>query len=728
MKKITRVLLLVLALLTVLPIVTAAAPYSTYTYTQDGTILLSPEAYVPDVVVDAKYMEIEEFVDKNNLKDSFNLETDYDFRDIFVGPDQKVYIVDGNHNAVLILNKYYKVENILYEFDNEYGVPDTFSGPSGVFVNEEKMYVCDTGNNRIVMFDSDANYLKIISKPEDGVFEEGSIYKPIACAVDDFGRLFVISSTTYEGVIVLNENAEFYGFIGAQKDTVSLFQAMIRSFQTEEQRAQTAQITSKELNNIAIDSEGFIYVTTSSIDESAQQAEIAAKSKESAYAPVKKLNSSGVDVMRRNGVFPPSGEVKVAEESTAEIQGASTIVDVAVGPEGTWSIIDQKRSKVFTYDENGNLLFAFGDKGRDGEATQAGNIKLLGGIAYQGNKMLLLDKQTKSFVSYRRTEYGDLLMRALENDNNRLYDQAINDWTEILKRNNNYEVAYVQIGKALYRDAKYEESIKYFQAIKETENYSKSYKEIRKNWASKYFWILPIVIAAAVFGIFKFFAYTRKVNKRASLKIGRRSLKEELLYAFHVIFHPFDGFWDLKHEKRGSVKSATIILLITVLSFFYKSIGSGYIINQSNATTQNVVGTIFAVILPLALWAIANWCLTTLFDGEGSMKDIYIACCYSLTPLPMFMIPLTIFSNFIVDDEKGIITIVSTIAFLWLGLLVFFGMMVTHDYTPFKSILTSIGTIVGMMFLMFLGLLFTMLMTQILKFVTNIATEISFRM
>ncbi|MBR3990785.1 MAG: YIP1 family protein, partial [Clostridia bacterium] len=632
-KKITTILLLVLVLLTVLPVVTAAAPYSTYTYTQDGTILLSPDAYVPDVLVDVNYMELKAYLgEHSDIANTFDFEGDYDVRDIFVGPDQKVYIVDGDHGAVLVLDRYYKVERVLNSFINEYGVPDTFSGPSGVFVNDEKIYVCDTGNNRIVMFDKDCNYLKIINKPEDGVFEEGTIYKPIACAVDEFGRLFVISSTTYEGVIVINEDSEFYGFIGAQKDTVSVFQAFLRSFQTEEQRAQTALITSKELNNITIDKDGFVYVTTSSIDEGMQQSQIEAKSKDSAYAPVKKLNSSGVDVMRRNGVYPPSGEVKVATNSQAEIQGASTIVDVAVGPEGTWSIIDQKRSKVFTYDENGNLLFAFGDKG-----DQVGNIAMLNGIAYQGDKMLLLDKQNDCFVVYRRTEYGDLLMQALANDNNRLYDRAIDDWTEILKRNNNYEVAYVQIGKALYRDAKYEESINYFKSIKETDNYSLSYKEIRKNWASKYFWILPIVIVAAAVGIFKFFAYARKVNKRASLKIGRRSLKEELLYAFHVIFHPFDGFWDLKHEKRGSVKSATIILMITVLAFFYRSIGSGYIINQSNTKAQNVVGTILAVILPLALWAIANWCLTTLFDGEGSMKDIYIACCYALTPLPMFM-------------------------------------------------------------------------------------------
>ena len=103
-KKITTILLLVLVLLTVLPVVTAAAPYSTYTYTQDGTILLSPDAYVPDVLVDVNYMELKAYLgEHSDIANTFDFEGNYDVRDIFVGPDQKVYIVDGDHGAYLQL-------------------------------------------------------------------------------------------------------------------------------------------------------------------------------------------------------------------------------------------------------------------------------------------------------------------------------------------------------------------------------------------------------------------------------------------------------------------------------------------------------------------------------------------------------------------------------------------------------------------------------------------------
>ena len=690
-------------------IVSAATPYATYTYSAQGQVLTSPAAYVPDTVVDASYMGLTGTID--------------DPRDLFVGPDERVYIVDAASASVKVLDRYYKFLFEINSFTNEHGVPDVFLNPSGVFVNEENIYVCDTDNNRIVMFDTEGNYIKIIGKPESNLFEEGSIYKPVACAVDDYGRIFVVSSTTYQGIIVLNDAGDFFGFIGAQKVAISALEILWRNIQTEEQRAQSEEYVSTEFNNITIDKDNFIYVTTSSIAESDQQGAINSKSKASDYAPVKKLNASGSDVMKRNGFYPPSGEVRITNVSTATITGASKIIDAAVGPEGTWSIIDEKRSKVFTYDDNGNLLFTFGDKG-----TQTGNIDSIEAVAYQGSTILLLDKTNDNIITFRRTEYGDLLLTALEHDNNRQYDATIDDWTEILKRNNNFDAAYIQIGKALYRQGEYEEAMDYYKSAYETENYSEAYKEVRKQWANKFFWIIPIVIVVVCILIAKFFGFAGKVNKRTALKVGRKSLKEELLYAFHVIFHPFDGFWDLKHEKRGSVRSAFVILLITIVVYFYNSIGQGYIFNPRPSTAMNIMGAVGAVLAPLLLWVVANWCLTTLFEGEGSMSDIFTACCYCLTPLPLLVLPVTIASNFLTANEGGLITMLSSFAYVWLGLLLVFAMQVTHDYSVGKNLLTCVATIVGMAFIMFLGILFSSLMAKIVSFVTNIFEEISYRL
>ena len=320
-----------------------------------------------------------------------------------------------------------------------------------------------------------------------------------------------------------------------------------------------------------------------------------------------------------------------------------------------------------------------------------------------------------------------MLMQALEHDNDRKYDMTIEDWTEILKRNNNFDNAYIQIGKALYRQGKFEEAMEYYKAAYETKNYSVAYKEIRKEWASANFWLIPVVIVVACVLIAKFFSYAAKVNKRAALKMGRKSLKEELLYAIHIIFHPFDGFWDLKHEKRGSVRSGFVILIITIVAYFYSSIGKGYIFNP-RTSYADIFGSITAVVAPLLLWVVANWCLTTLFEGEGSMGDIFTASCYALTPLPIIITITTLMTNFLAQNEGGIITMLNSFAYIWLGILVVIGMMSTHDYTVGKNILTSVATIVGMAFIMFLMILFTSLVGKIIMFVVQIVEEISYRL
>ena len=701
MKKFTRILLLAFALLFALtPIVGAVEPYTTYTYGKDGMPRTSPTVYSPVMNVDSTYMGLDKAID--------------DPRDLFVDCDNNVYIVDAANNRVVVLDPNYKVSFTISSFINEQGIPDGFTNPSGVFANEEQIYVCDTDANRIVVFDREGNFERILGKPTSALFGEDSIYKPVAVAVDQYNRIYVISSTTYQGVIVLTSEGDFTGFIGAQNVTYSTWDVIWRAFQTDEQRKSSAQYIPTEYNNICVDSDGFIYVTSSSITAANQYSQL--KSKSSKYSPVRKLNAAGDEIMNRLGYFSPSGEVNVTRQTV------SRIIDVAVGPEGTWSIIDEKRQRVYTYDQNGNLLFAFGDSG-----GQLGNLTSVEAVAYQGDTMLLLDKSDDLFTVYKRTEYGDILIAALENENDRQFDKAIDYWQEILKRNSNFDQAYIGIGRSCYNAGEYTEAMEYYKAAYDTTNYSAAFQEVRKQWITDHFILIPIAVIVLVLLWSKFSKYTKKKNKDTSLKVGRKTYWEELLYAFHLIYHPFDGFWDLKHEKRGSVRGAITILALTIFAFYYNSIGRGYIVNPTGAYS-----TIFAqaqsVLLPLALWVIANWCLTTLFDGEGSFKDVFIATCYALFPLVLTLIPATLISNVVLVNETGILTLLINIGYIWAGLLIFFGAQTTHDYTLGKNLIMCLATILGMAVVMFIGILFTSLISNMVSFVTNIIVELQYRM
>ena len=744
MKKSIRILAVIFVLLMVLAVPAGAVgAYQTYVYGINGSPLHTPDAYTPIQRVDSNYMGLETAIE--------------DPRDLVVDNDGNVYIADQKTNRIVVLDKFYKVKFEISKFINENGVDDELNAPQGVFVsersvyvkdkngnnifvdgkplkeNEKLIYVCDTNSNRIVVFDENGEFFKVIAEPQDEIFDEGSVYKPVAMAVDQYGRLYIVSSTTYQGIIMMTTEGEFTGLIGAQKVALSAWEIIRRMFMTDAQKKQTDSAISTEFNNIDITEDGFIYATISSIKESLIASAIRKKSKSGDYAPVKMLNGAGEEIMRRNGFYPPSGEVQFTStvaKNADFVNGPSKIIDVAVGPEKTWSIIDEKRSKVFTYDFDGNLLFAFGDKGQ-----QLGNIASIQSATYQkvttggvtNDYLLLLDKSDKSFTVFSRTEYGDILINALKHENERKYNLSKDDWEEVLKRNSNFDEAYIGIGKSLYQEGRYEESLVYYKAAYDTANYSKSYEEIRKAWISQYILLIPIFVIAICLGYTFFFKFAGKVNYKATYAKRKKTFFEEIMYGFHIIFHPFDGFWDLKHEKRGSIRASLVFLGLTVVTFFYQAIGQSYLANPRGAFTT-IFAQLLGVVVPLALWVIANWCLTTLFEGEGSMKDIFIATCYSLVPLILLIVPATIATNFMTVTELNVSELIVSFSFIWMGVLLFVGTLVTHDYTIFKNVVTCLATIVGMVFIMFVGILFSTLLGKIVGFISDIIVEINYRL
>ena len=714
MKKFISFAAVVMCLLTVFGGLTVyGAAYKTYTYSIYGLPVDSPDAYTPDRQVDAGSMGL-------GVSSIPNLEEP---TDMVVDDEMNVYIVERKQNRIIKMDRNYRfVQEFGASFINDQGVPDSLSSPTGMFVADDAIYVADTDNARIVVFNRDGTFKRIVLEPQSQLMGSDAIYKPVAVAVDSDGNIYVVSSTTYMGIIVMNSKGEFKGFLGAQKSNVDLLAIFWRQFQTAEQIARSTKIIPTEFNNITIDDEGFVYVTTSSISKASQQESI--KNNTADYSPVKKLNSSGNDVMMRSGFFGPGGEVFVNEKAVDEnsIVGASSIVDVAIGPEGTWSIIDEKRSKVYTYDQYGRLLFIFGDMGQ-----MLGNLVKVKAICYQGTKILVLDSSALNITVYEQTQYGEILIKALKNNNDRNYDMAVDDWQSILQRNGNFDTAYVGIGKAYYRDGRWDDAMEQFKYAYDTTDYSEAFHMYRKEWVSNHVWAVPLVVVAFLFLLVRLFKWAGKVNREATHMNGKkRTFKQEVLYAFHLFSHPFDGFWDLKHEKRGSVRGAVFWLVMAVLTFTYQSIGQSYLFNPTG-TTSSVFVQAISILMPVFLWVTSNWCLTTLFDGEGSFKDIFIASCYSLTPLPLLIIPSVLLTHIFTLNEVGIVSLLVTLAWVWVGILVFSGMMITHGYSLFKNLITCLATIIGAAFIMFIALLFTGLLQKIVGFVSSIVTELSYR-
>ncbi len=199
-------------------------------------------------------------------------------------------------------------------------------------------------------------------------------------------------------------------------------------------------------------------------------------------------------------------------------------------------------------------------------------------------------------------------------------------------------------------------------------------------------------------------------------------------YSLYLIFHPFKGFWDLKNEKKGNVYSAWLIVALLSVLLILRRQFTGFILNFNKQNEMNVFVEILSVLAPLGLWCLSNWCITTLVDGEGSFKDIFITTSYALTPLVLINIPMLLLSNVMIVEETVFYTVLDALSILWTGLLILIGIMTVHQFTMPKTIATIAVAVVGMVIILFLILLFVSIIQQIVSFVDLLWTEMTMRM
>lgn len=205
------------------------------------------------------------------------------------------------------------------------------------------------------------------------------------------------------------------------------------------------------------------------------------------------------------------------------------------------------------------------------------------------------------------------------------------------------------------------------------------------------------------------------------------SYRTTLGYVWHLIFHPLDGFWDLKREKRGSLAASFTFVALAIITLAIEKVGTGFLFNNNKLSETNVLVDAITVLLIFGLWCIANWCTTSLMDGKGRMVDILTAMGYALFPITLIRLPMVLFSHIIISDEGAFYYVFGFIAYAWVAILVFTGTMMVHDYSLGKTVVTCMITVLGMAILMFLGLLFFHVISEIITFVLTIYKEIRFR-
>lgn len=399
-----------------------------------------------------------------------------------------IYVVDSDNNRIIELEytdkKMLELRRVITSFNAPEDVINTFNGPKDMFVDSKNYYIADTGNGRVVKLDKDFNYIFSLTEPDDVTYDKSKEFLPEKVVADSKGRVYIASRNVNKGFIKYEYDGQFQGYFGASEVIFNFTDMLWKKFATQAQKERMVSFVPTEYCNCYIDKEGFIYAVTKTFDEWDLLDDKA--------KPIRRLNALGKDILVKNGDAPPVGDLQWS--NAAGIKDPSKFSDVTVLDNEVYICLDETRGRLFAYDNQGYLLFAFGGRG-----NIDGFFRLPNSIEHVGKDLFVLDNLNASITVFTPTEYGNLIYKATEEFACGEYDQSAETWEKVLQHNGKYDLAYIGLGKAYLRQNKFAEAMDCFKTKHARRNYSKAFKYYRKEWIeSNIGWIAAIIIILIV--------------------------------------------------------------------------------------------------------------------------------------------------------------------------------------------------------------------------------------
>jgi len=203
--------------------------------------------------------------------------------------------------------------------------------------------------------------------------------------------------------------------------------------------------------------------------------------------------------------------------------------------------------------------------------------------------------------------------------------------------------------------------------------------------------------------------------------------KEKWAHLLYTVSHPADGYYWIRHQNKGSIAIALLLVILYGIAFSMNRICASFIVNDIEPRAVNLVAELAGVILLYFILCIGNWSVTCLMEGEGRFKDIMIVVGYAMLPMLVTTILATIVSQFVAENEEAFYTILMGIGTAYSVILIIMGIMQIHNFTMGKTLVTLLLTVVAMLILIFLALLVLNFITQVFQFLRGIYTELIFR-
>ncbi len=685
-----------------------ASPSDSFAHDETASGSIEPELtqdmYVATKLITAQSLGIEDRLSGVN--------------DFCTDSEGRIYLLVSDSSQIVVLNKDYSLDRII-TLKNKSGETEKFKGALGIFVDSKKnIYVCDTENFRVLIANQSGEVLDVWEKPDSNLYPDDLLYQPSKITVTEKGYTYILILGGYYGALLYSPEHEFLGFYGSNTvkatalDTLSYL--WDRLTQTDAKKAVSAKKLPFSFVDLCLDSDDYVLTCTGASPEE----------NENGTGQIRKLSPTGENIMfkrQTDGTSLSADDINFVEKKVTEKFGKlqkQNIVSVDVDENNFIYALDSQKGLVYVYDDECNLLCGFG--GGFDKAKRLGIFDNAISLCVCGTDVLVFDSDNKCITVFKRTDYGDLLVKAQSAYLDGEYATAKPFWEEINKRNKSCQLAYRGLAIAYLSEGKYEKALEYSKNGLDYTVYDLAWKTVRNNFILDHF---VLIFSSAIILIGGIIAFAVIAKKKQIVIIKNKYVKT----ALSSTVHPFKAFDEIKSKQMGSIIIALVILVLYYFSNVLEAVGSGFLATNVVIYRYNTLYTLIKTVGIVLLWTICNWLISSSFEGKGRFKDVLVATTYSLIPLIVFTYIKVILSHILSISGLKIVDAIGVVVLIVTFFILCIAIMSVHEFDFFKFLLTAIVSVLFMILVAFVIFVVIILLQQVGNFFTSLFSEILYR-
>lgn len=645
-----------------------------------------------------------------------------DPQDIFIDKKDNIYIVDTGNSRIVKMSPQLDTLGVYYGPEDK-----PFNVPEGIFVDDTgDMYVADTGNSRIVHLDSEGELVEVFTNPESGL-TSATPFTPSKLVVSPTGYIYVVRGET---IMAIDGNNGFRGLYGQTNIGYSLSEALTRVFASESQQKFMSKRLASSYINLTLGTDGMIYATSLEREE----------------GEIKKLNSIGNNIYRKyktigNSIKNPITDFINNKLLKSVVAGNSfkfgeyfdddgnylepIFRDIAVDKNGIVTVIEEQNGKVYQYDQDGNMLVAFG-----GIGEQRGKFSRPSAIAVNSSGYLyIVDRLNNNIQVFEPTNFINLVHQATTAYGEGDYDKSYALWNEVLEIHENYELAHAGIARTYYKQGKWIESMKESKIVGNRDIYTQSFDEYKYEVLRENFALIIVVAVVILLAVLCFFIFSIRGGKKAywsfvENKATNMGIWGGIKYSYNVLVHPLDTIEGIHYKKTKINMAVPLIIMVTayVVRIAYIFVVH-YPLASIDVTDANLVFEAVKLFLIPLTWVPAAFAATSISEGESKFSEIFFTAILALIPFIVINIPLMFLSNIMSKTQQSWYGIFSAASYIWMFLLLFASMKILNNYSFGKTIRMIIITIFMMLVIWLVAGLFYVLFARLVQFIFEVMKE-----